>query len=293
LEDLLRIKIKLPPLEDQIRISKNRLEFIQQQSLTVKSSSNTITDVDIFKAIKHEIVNILKGPEGFLDLLPSFLINNQISLTKPIIDAVGVETVGQMIERSQENIKQIFTVLENLKGILFSDEKYFNPQKVDLRSFLKNNLMRQFTNSNLKWYVGTMGYFEMTRSVYAEIDTEQFDCLIRNIVSNVVNHGISGNELKFLINIENSPDFIQIHFMNNGNPFPADFNLSDYIAFGRKHGNSKGQGLGGYLIHKVVENHHGLLDILPGGQIFSIPNDNGTETIMVNVDILISIPKKQ
>ena len=79
LEDLLKVKIKLPSLDDQIRISKERSEYVQEQSFSAKNASETISDVAIFKTINHEIGNILKGPDGFLNLLPQFLERNQFN----------------------------------------------------------------------------------------------------------------------------------------------------------------------------------------------------------------------
>jgi signal transduction histidine kinase len=112
-------------------------------------------------------------------------------------------------------------------------------------------------------------------------------------VTNAIKHGKQEETLKFIVNIKSVEDLIEIHFLNDGLPFPADFSKDEYIGFGKKHGGSTGSGLGGYLISRIVNNHHGTLDILPGGVSVKIPEADKLISVQTNVDILITIPKRQ
>uniref|UniRef100_UPI003564F6FE ATP-binding protein n=1 Tax=Mariniphaga sediminis TaxID=1628158 RepID=UPI003564F6FE len=261
--------------------------------ITLKDEQDAITDEEIFGTIKHEIGNILRGPDGFFDLLPDFLTENQISLTKPIVNILGAESVGEMIKLSQRNINQVNAILENMKGILSSDQKYFNPDRQELRSYIKKRLNNEIKNGEAECYVGVHGEFSKTKNIFAEIDTIQFEYIIRNIATNAIRHGKNEDKLKLIVNIKSLEDLIEIHFLNDGLPFPADFGKEEFIGFGKKHGGSKGSGLGGYLISRIVNNHHGTLDILPGGISVKIPEADKTISVQTNVDILITIPKKQ
>lgn len=292
-KDLLQVQIKLPKIEEQKKIYAARKEFISEQSFIPKDKIQTISDDNVFGTIKHEIGNILRGPGGFMDLLPDFLKENQISLDQPIVKANGAESIGQMIEISQRNIKQVYTVLENMKGILFSEQRYFRPQRLELRSYFRNRLNKEIINGNTECHIGVNGVFNKPINIYAEFDPDQFDYILRNIFTNACKHGKLEENLKFIINIESLEDIIEIHFINNGTPFASDFGIDEYIKFGNKHGDSDGSGLGGYLIHQVVKNHHGTLEILPGGQAIEISNSIHFEKVDANVDILITIPKKQ
>jgi type I restriction enzyme M protein len=292
-QDLLMVQIKLPPFEEQKKIYNTRNDFVTQQSITLTDGKVAITDEEIFGTIKHEIGNILRGPDGFFDLLPDFLTENQISLTKPIVNIEGAESVGEMIKLSQSNINQVNAVLENMKGILSSDQKYFNPERQELRSFFKKRLNHEIKNGEVECYAGVNDEFSKSKNIYAEIDTTQFEYIIRNVVTNAIKHGKQEETLKFIVNIKSVEDLIEIHFLNDGLPFPADFSKDEYIGFGKKHGGSTGSGLGGYLISRIVNNHHGTLDILPGGVSVKIPEADKLISVQTNVDILITIPKRQ
>lgn len=291
-EDLFRVKVKFPDIETQRQIYNSRIGFVSQDLIDSMESA-TLTEEQVFGTIKHEIGNILRGPGGFLDLLPDFFDRNNIKLEQRIVDMEGAETIGQMIEMSQKNIHQVYSVLENMKGVLFSEEKYFNPKNQELKSFLRNKLESENYNGDLDWYIGVNGEFDKPKNIYAEIDTLQFEYIIRNICLNAIHHGQKNDRLTLVIDIISENELIQIHFINNGEPFPADFGIDDFTAFGKKQGKSKGSGLGGYVINQIVKNHHGTLEILPGGDIIKIKKGNTEIAIEENVDVLITIPKKQ
>jgi signal transduction histidine kinase len=297
IEDLLKIKIKLPSLLEQIKISINRKEFMQQQSLTSKSNAATITDADIFKAINHEIGNILKGPEGFLDLLPDFLMSNKISLDKPIVDAKDAESIGEMISMAGKKIKNVYEVMQNMKGIIFSDKKYFKAEKIELKKYFREKLHNEIIHRNIKYYIGSGDNFINPTSIYGVIDPIQFQYIVRNIVTNAMNHsGIAfdkGEHLNLFINIDAIENELEIHFMNNGNAFPSDFTVDNYLEFNKKSGNSKGQGLGGYLIGRIVENHSGKIRIQSEKRIIKVKQSDKDIFLEANIDIVITIPKVQ
>lgn len=297
LEDLKKIKIKLPPLPDQIRISNNRLEFIQQQSLTVNSGSGTITDADIFKAINHEIGNILKGPEGFIDLLPDFLTSSNISLDKPIVDTKDAISVGDMIKMAGKQIKNVYDVMQNMKGILFSEKKYFKADKTELKKYFREKLQNELIHRDINFHIGIENNFVNPTSVYGFIDPVQFQYIVRNIVTNAINHsGVNfsqGEHLNLLVNIDSIENELEIHFMNNGNSFPSDFTIDNYLGFNKKSGSSTGQGLGGYLIGRVVENHSGKIRIQSEKRVIDVLSSGEKISIESNVDIVITIPKTQ
>jgi type I restriction enzyme M protein len=290
-DDLLRVKIKLPDIETQKQIYESRSGFVSKDSIDAKKEK--LTDEQIFGTIKHEIGNILRGPDGFLDLLPKFLAKNNVNLNKPIVEMDGAESIGQMIEMSQHNIKQVYITLDNMKGVMFSEEKFFKPKRQEIRSYFRKKLQAEKFNSDLTWFIGVDGNFIKPINIFAEFDNVQFDYILRNICLNAINHGNMTSKLILAIDIKSTEESIQIHFINNGEPFPSNFSVEDYVAFGKKTGKSKGSGLGGYVINQIVKNHHGTLELLPGGEILTINDDHKEVKINANIDILITIPKKQ
>ena len=296
-EDLLKVKVKLPSIEEQLSISRNRQEFIQEHAFIAKSEPGTITDADIFKTINHEIGNILKGPQGFIDLLPDFLIRNNISLDQPIVDLNETISIGNMISMAGKQIQIVFEVMQNMKGILFSEKKYFKAGKTELKKYFREKMQTEINHQDIHLYIGVDNRFINPMNIYAEIDPVQFQYIIRNIVTNAINHsGISETsdvQLNLFVNINSLENEIEIHFMNNGNTFPSDFITDDYLRFNKKSGDSEGQGLGGYLIGRVVENHHGKIKIQSEKRVIEVPGNDGNIFMDSNVDVIITIPKTQ
>jgi type I restriction enzyme M protein len=288
-EDLLSVKVRFPELRsEQEKLYNERIKFSRDQKLKQKLESKSISDAELFKTFKHEIGNILKAPEGFLDLLPDFLENNHIKPETPFVKMEDSESIQQMIELSRDRIKRVYAVMENMKGILLSDEKYFKPKNIELKSFIEDCLTRESFNGKLQWYVTINGTYLSHKKVFTEIDVTQFEYLVRNIVVNALEHGKKNEMLHFIVDIVDLKENTLIDFMNDGEPLSSNLNLEDFIQFGKKSGDSKGQGLGGFLINKVIKNHNGVLDILPAGKNIKVNKD---KTIQTNVHFSISIPK--
>jgi signal transduction histidine kinase len=193
-----------------------------------------------------------------------------------------------MIELSRDRINRVYALMENMKGILFSHEKYFKPKNIEIKSFIEDCLTRESINGKLQWYVTINGTYLSHKKVFAEIDATQFEYLVRNMVVNALEHGKKNEILHFLVDIVDLKESTLIDFMNDGEPLPSNLNLEDFIQFGKKSGDSKGQGLGGFLINKVIKNHNGVLDILPGGKNIKVTHH---KMIQANVHFSISIPK--
>ena len=125
-------------MHPSLGIYRAREDFSESNTTTAATlrEEKTISDADIFQKFKHEIGNILKGPEGFLDLLPRFLFRYKIDIKTPIVETEP-DTIGEMLQMSAAKINQVYDIMENMKGILFSDEKYFKPTNAELKPFIE------------------------------------------------------------------------------------------------------------------------------------------------------------
>lgn len=95
------------------------------------------------------------------------------------------------------------------------------------------------------------------------LDYEAFKEATRNLLSNAEKHGFvqAGKEyrIQFECHIvqENEQDFVQILYKNNGKPFPQGFDFDSYILLSYASGKTKGSGIGGFWINKVIKLHKG------------------------------------
>jgi type I restriction enzyme M protein len=294
-KDLLTIKVKIPTIEEQKRIYIERTSFESEHQFIQVQADKTISDAEVFKVFKHEIGNILRRPEGFLEILPDFLLKNNISLNAPVVEGQP-ETIGDMVNVSLKKLNQIHWLMESLKGILFADKKYFKPELTELKPFIIDCLENEIQNNEMTWYVVVDGDYKSKKKYFAEIDRRQFENVIRNFVVNALTHGRNENNLHFVVDIMSFQEYdktdnsIQIEFINDGNPLPSDFRIQDFTKFGKKIGESTGHGLGGYLINQVVKNHNGYLDIIPPGNNVEVEKGN---IILSKVNFFITIPKNQ
>jgi K+-sensing histidine kinase KdpD len=104
--------------------------------------------------------------------------------------------------------------------------------------------------------------------ISAEIDRFCFKELVRNLVENAKRHGkIDGQLLEVDFLIVGDPllnKTVTIVYMDNGKGLSEDFAFDDYKKFGEKQGESKGSGIGGYIIQEIVKMHNPQSgDLLP------------------------------
>ena len=184
--------------------------------------------------------------------------------------------------------------MANMEGILLAESSFFRPEKTDLANFMRKKFDQLKDHLTFDFFIGTNGSYLNPGHIQAEIDKMQFEHIVTNVLSNAVNHSNSSIEgsLKILINLVLIENKIEIHFMNNGEPLPADFTIEDFIGFSRKSGKSTGQGIGGFLINKVTKNHSGQISFMPPSS-FQIKTKDGSLDYKANVDIVITIPQKQ
>jgi type I restriction enzyme M protein len=294
-DDLLSVKVKLPSIERQKRIYSERTTFGREHKLTPNYKMNAVSDVNLISVARHEIGNILGGLSGFMDLLPNFLAKNNIDPNTPFV-VNQPETIQEMLQSSASQINQINWLMDNLKGIILSDYKSFNPVKTELRTFIEKSLKNEILKNEMNWFVTTERTYNNNKKIYAEIDNGQFKLILQNMALNALNHGKADRPLNFVVNIKSLDDlspadkFVSIEFINDGNPLPVEFKMEDYTSFGVKTGNSRGQGLGGFIINRVVENHSGTLKLITPG--LNIEVEPG-KIVQSNVNFSITIPINQ
>ena len=93
---------------------------------------------------------------------------------------------------------------------------------------------------------------------------ESFLEAVNNLIRNADMHAFPEPREDALIRfaIRENRRNITIDYTNNGKPFQKNLSAKDFLSFGKKSGESRGEGLGGAWIGKVIEAHHGTFDII-------------------------------
>jgi type I restriction enzyme M protein len=85
---------------------------------------------------------------------------------------------------------------------------------------------------------------------------------LSNLIENAKNHGFKDQKkyrVNFRVALSEDKKEIIIEYKNDGRGFPRNFSFQDFISYGQYAGDSGNTGIGGYLIHQIIENHDGSL----------------------------------
>lgn len=288
-DDILNVKVALPTLDKQFSILETLSNYSVEAAPKPKGDLN---EDQIINIINHEIGNLLEGPMGLLNFLPKFLAENSVSMDTPSHKGnQNARSIRQRLESAIDDLKRIKDIKNELKDVLDTDESNCFPSEVNLIDFLHSKLSYLNEKRDFDFFIGINKNFSKVKAINTDIDGKQFTILLNNIISNACNHANleDGQRLVVVANITPMEDTLQIEMMNNGQPFPSNFGLSEYIKVERKSGTSKGKGIGGYLVNKVVKNHNGTLELLPPNT-FIVNAPAGDFEFHANVNIKINLP---
>lgn len=307
--DFLKIKIKLPSIEEQDRIVQLKKETVYASKLSeaekyAKESGVTkIEEKKLLGFIKHEVGNIIPGISTDVNNLQSFF-SKRIDQNEKISDRKNAPSVSEVFSRIQSNVKDVEDLLENINSIIRVGDQDLKIQKVKFKKFIREEVDKHsalLNENEIKVLIGVDQDYSRKKDKDIFIDTHQFSYLLRNFLLNTVKHAyndINGDRF-IVINMDIDEDFYNLSLINNGKPLPDGFILDDFLSFGGRNDNQKGSGLGGYLIGKVVENHDGTIDLMePGSTLHLNTSEKDSELISdnfirVGVHFYIKLPKKQ
>lgn len=296
-KDFLNIEILIPRIEEQNKVIK-----IHKEALVSKifpESNVTITgknEKEILGFVKHEIGNISGGIRSDIQNLEGFFNRNSIDLSKPISERKNAVSVSDILLRMNRNISDIGSILENIQNIIdFGNSKTIK-EKLSFRKFIDNELAKydhDFKSNGIKTFVGVSDIYDIHFDNDILIDSAQFALVIRNFIINSIKHGFTDYEQdKILVfKLKQDSDYYYVSLINTGIPFPENFTIDDFLGFGIRHETSKGSGLGGYLMGKVIENHEGKIEVVKQGNEFSVSLSNSIIWVNPTVHFLITLPK--
>jgi type I restriction-modification system DNA methylase subunit len=302
--DLLKLKIPLPTIEKQkeiVRIQKDALyafklsdagSFAKKIGITAKSEK------ELLGFIRHEIGNVAGGINNDIVNLKNFALQSGIDMNASITGLENGSKINQVFERMTSNLKDIENLMANIKGIIEVEEADLNKGEVCFNQFIADeiNKIGELTDKTIRTYI-TVNDFQLThenQTIY--IDIFQFGVVIRNFIFNALKHAFTEktSEKTLLFNLRTDDDFYYLDIINNGARFPEDFKLDDFLKFGGRIDNSKGSGIGGFLIGKVIENHSGSIELMPQGKTIYIEEKNSGSKKAINAEVhfVIKLPKE-
>jgi type I restriction enzyme M protein len=230
----------------------------------------------LFSSLSGQIINV----ENFLG---SKVLNNEL-----------VDWDNKMSSRPDSiSLKETFTFLktkfDDATKLVATLKRVFGEAEVTLEStsiceIIKNVFQEFHLESSSK------DLYIMGSQPIADIDREQFHVLLRNIFSNALKHGFAATEkgnLVFELSVTDDRKFLVIRYFNDGKPLREGFTFEDMLKYGKRVDKQKGSGFGGYIMEKIIKNHHGVIREIPGEMIPIVVDDNKVVYSKFKFEILI------
>ena len=268
-DDLLEIVIKLPSIEEQrAKVAGANQAFIQAKEAEINYQRELLglkeETFNEFASIKHTFRQYLSALKSNLSGTRKFIAKKSgstISLddfySKNLNQTLGehllsMETtilgLSRLLEQDKSEAVAVGTyklvkLVKNAHQRFQNDTFVFEEPKVDENSF---------NNSGIK-------------VPYLDIDEEDFLSLFSNIVSNAIDHGfkgIKGNIIRTELSYNSINKSCVLEISNNGIPMPENFTFQRLITRGEKTTDSKGTGIGGADIKRIVTAYKGEFELI-------------------------------
>ena len=167
------------------------------------------------------------------------------------------ETIGEALQKTVMSLNQINDILDATRKLV--------TQQISGEDFRESEIVGLFEREIIPLYSGSLRIgVEGDPRLKVRLHRESFIEAINNIVRNAEIHAfpdsLEGAELNFVIREQRKK--VIIDYTNNGRPFPSNLSTRDFLSFGKKSGESPGEGLGGAWICKVIEAHQGTFEII-------------------------------
>jgi len=284
-EQFVALKINLPALDEQQQLVKEqKMELLKSKEQTVERLRLDLNlgrqkaqdeQYKIISSLQHELGNrlptILTEFKNLTDYLQEKVETKEnISFSEPIYplfeeeDPNDIDTLGQVIERITQTLTHSINTLDSTSDIIKADRGKMNLEQVSINTFL-HQIRQLYAQEQLFeiWVEIEEDENGKERPIELWMDQGQMTTAITNLIANAKRHGFVDSNKKYTIRFEvgltSNQQEVTIVCKNDGRPFPSNFSFEDFISFGNYAGQTGHSGIGGYLIHRIIENHNGQL----------------------------------
>jgi type I restriction enzyme M protein len=262
IRDLDNLMLPVPSMEEQERQVFEFEKGIEQEQ---KDEETLRTDeFTILSAIKHSLSQQLGAIRNDVNSLKFFLqrkidggelVTWEDSIRKQLGEQKGGASLSALFERLEATGDNVSETFKNIENVIRLNREALDFKHTNVKQFIQDEIMAaKLDQKGVRIKVGGYPYF-------ASLDHVAFREVVRNLIENSIQHGFSKDHPDPRIEIDlgkaEQPGFFCIRYMDNGSGFPSGFKFEDYISYGKRSGQNRGTGLGGYIIRKVIEVHQG------------------------------------
>jgi hypothetical protein len=263
--DLMSIRIKVPSIDDQKQYLLDYYEKMNPHTSHISGSD----ELNFIATLKHTLQTPISAISQGFNVLQHYLLEK---INEGVLDIN--ETIVPVTAEDEKDFLEKHTLINTLfmcQLMLKEADNHLNKAE----QFLKIESMQpRFERTSLKNYLKskelhypTLKFDFKGRDYTLSLDKYSFGVLVSNLIDNAVNHGFQNiSEPKVLFRTELDKDkfgleFIKIQYFNNGLPMSEEITTESFLRKNSKSSLSAGDGYGGSLIQKVIQIHHGVIEV--------------------------------
>lgn len=279
-KDLMEIVIKLPKISDQRKkVLEDKLAFIRIEEERIKQIrlKHDLIIEDDSSVLRHLIKGPLKNLSSSIDGINK-IISSQISATLPSVfdlkkSSTSSFTLGRYLEIINREISFLSEITAKKYETKKADEfidipflKFIKDYTIELRDSISLKPIQYEINSAEKIFDETYIIEGNIKEVIISGDESDLKVMLHNLEDNAIKHGFKNqsimiNKIEIVCEIDHASMTLRLKFSNSGNKLPKDFSKQDFIRNGVTSDITKGNGDGGSLIDKIINNHKGEFNI--------------------------------
>lgn len=276
-----KIIIERPSFEIQDKYSKDKkLSMLQFEESKVENLRNTLNldkrdaqsrQNKIISSIHHELGNRIPAVLNEFKNLRDYIIDKSnseetINLKDSIFPILGNEiesekdNLSSVLKRLENNLVNAIESLNSTGQIIRAERDKMQLDSINLGLFLKEWIELYPSENNFNIVLEYASNDDLIKNDFViQADRAQLKTLLLNLIENARKHGfVEGKKytIYFRLSLTND-NLILIDYKNDGKEFPKDFSFDDFISYGYYAGKTGNSGIGGFLIHQIIENHKG------------------------------------
>lgn len=291
-----RLQIVIPPLDEQRKaIEEYKTSLIVELGVEVDSlKTQRFNEYERnMRLRKHALNQILNDVVPATRIISNFISSQDGSFTK---DDIVVKRSNSTLDTYTHKLLKNVIKVQDLVAVLTDKEIYYEPEVVDMRSFLEEYEQTKLTD---KYQLSSHCYVcffsdsddpndiiaaeQQKLPLTAYVSPKNLTTIFDNIITNAVKHGFTDKKRKdyvIRINYANvifeGKEMLEIRILNNGNKLPDGMTAEKVFSWGV----GSGTGLGSWQTKNIVEHF--------GGHIEFIQHDDNADGF--NIEYYIILP---
>jgi PAS domain S-box-containing protein len=225
-----------------------------------------ITDKKVKEEEIKEKNQLLEQTNAELD---RFVYSVSHDLRAPLNSIQGLINIGDTTEDSQElkqllgmmknRVKKLYTFIDEIISFARNTRTEINKQSVDLHDLVKET----FENTQYRELSANIDFrMRIKENLILQTDKGRLGVILNNLVDNAIKYHRHGYSGKFVaVQTEDLDQNIIIKVIDNGQGIPKEAQPKIFDMFFRASENSKGSGLGLYIVKDMVERLGGSINL--------------------------------